>query len=283
MPTTRNADVYRLYIEARKLWRSKIEWQLTKEELSGIVRDVSLAAERGDWGARALLAQFYREGLGPLDTNHALDPAPEEAVKLVRMAAAVGQPWGYYDLGVAYEHGYGGVPYDNRIAWAYYLKAAELGSPEAQMALASAYREAKRRDEERAMLMCAYQQGHGPAADRLAIYARLRKNFAEALAFYQQGTKFGSEECAAALMLFFYSEIWERRSKEKKDELSREGIFADRDRADRYMEISEALKINPDLRLGRLDKVLPLPPAELPEWHGIEAALDPEPEGPPTY
>jgi len=45
--------------------------------------------------------------------------------------ASTQRPWGYYDLGVAYEHGYGGAVQDDQIAWAYYLKAAELGSPEA--------------------------------------------------------------------------------------------------------------------------------------------------------
>ncbi len=283
MPRTRNADSYRLYIDARKAWRSKIAWQHSRDELLRILQAVKTSAAQGDWGARALLAHFYLRGLGPLDTNHVLDPAPEKSIELVRMAVAAGQPWGYYDLGVAYEHGYGGIPYDQDIAWAYYLKAAELGSPDAQMALASAYGEVDRLEAEHAMLMCAYKQGHGPAAEQLAIYARLYKRFGEAAKFYQQGTKFGSKECASALMLFFNAEIWSQRSNEEKDELRQEGIVADSTRADGYRTISELLAINPDLRLSRLDKILPLPPAELPEWHGIEAALDPEPEGPPTY
>ena len=44
------------------------------------------------------------------------------------MAVAAGQACGYYDLGVAHEHGYGGAAQDEKIAWGYYLKAAELGS-----------------------------------------------------------------------------------------------------------------------------------------------------------
>jgi hypothetical protein len=36
-------------------------------------------------------------------------------------------------------------------------------------------------------------------------------------------------------------------------------------------------------RILRLDQVLPLPPATLPAWHGIQDAIEPEPDGPPTY
>lgn len=215
MPKTRDRAAYRLYINARKLWRSKIEWQLTRQEALSILHDVQAAASQGDWGARALMAYFYRSGLGPLDTNHVLDPDGDKSIEIVRTAVAAGQAWGYYDLGVAYEHGYGGAAQDDQIAWAHYRKAAELGSPEAQMALASAYVKIKRWDAEEAMLMCAYKQGHGPAA---------------------------------------YS-----------------------------LDISDALDVNPDLKLTRLEQVLPLPPSELPSWQGIQDALGPESEDAPTY
>jgi uncharacterized protein len=283
MPKHRDPAAYGLYINARKLWRSKIEWQLTHQEATSILHDVQTAANQGDWGARALMAHFYLSGLGPLDKNHVLDPDPDKSVEIVRMAVAAGQAWGYYDLGVAYEHGYGGAPYDEDIAWAYYLKAAELGSPDAQMALASAYEKAKRDDAEEAMVMCAYKQGHGPAAYDLGITADVFKNFAAALEFYQAGTRFGSTDSAAALMLIFDTEKWSRRDKVDQDALKRQGILPDAKRAERYNQIADALEINPDLKLTRLDQVLPLPPAELPAWHGIQDAIEPEPEGPPAY
>ncbi|MET0266127.1 MAG: contractile injection system protein, VgrG/Pvc8 family, partial [Duganella sp.] len=144
----RDPAAYRLYIEARKLWRSKQAWVLTREENAKILKDVSTAADMGDWGARALMAHFYLYGLGGLETNKVLDPVPEKAIEIERMAVAAGQPWGFYDLGVAYEHGYGDVPQDTDLAWAYYLRAAELGSPDAQMALASAYGDARRFEDE---------------------------------------------------------------------------------------------------------------------------------------
>lgn len=283
MPKTRDPEAYRLYIAARKLWRSKIAWQFTRQELLGIFNDVQTAANRGDWGARALMAYFYRHGLGPLDTNHVLDPDADKLVEILRSAVAAGQAWGYYDLGVAHEHGYGGAAQDEQIAWAYFLKAAELGSPEAQMALASAYLKAERHDAEEAMVMCAYKQGHGPAAYKLGNYAKLFKNFAAALEYYQAGVKFGSKDSAVALRIMFDTKHWSSREKQDQVALRELGILPDPERKSRYDQISDALDLNPDLKFIRLDKVLALPPAELPTWQGVQDATEPEPDGPPTY
>ena len=283
MPRTRDPAAYRLYINARKLWRSKIEWQLTRQEALSILHDVQAAANQGDWGARALMAYFYRTGLGPLDTNKVLDPDADKLVQILRSAAATGQAWAYYDLGVAHEHGYGGAAQDEQIAWAYYLKAAQLGSPEAQMALASAYLKAERDDAEEAIVMCAYKQEHGPAAYKLGSYAKLHKNFGAALEYYQAGTKFGSEPSAAALMFMFDTEKWNSREKQDQAALRELGILPDPERKRRYKQIDQALDINPDLKLARLNQVLPLPPAELPAWKDIQDAIEPDPEGPPSY
>ncbi|SFV09420.1 hypothetical protein SAMN05216552_10303 [Pseudoduganella namucuonensis] len=283
MPATRDPEVYRLYIQARKLWRSKIEWELSRTEAQQILADVELASKKGDWGARALLAYFYRSGLGPLSSNKVLDQDADKTVAIAREAAAAGQPWGLYDLGVAHEHGYGGAAKDLEIAWAYYLKAARLGSPDAQLALADAYSEAGRSDAEDAMVQCAYQQGHGAAAYRLAIDAKVRKQYREALATYQAGITFGDKDCADALFLLFSRGYWTGASSKEREALSAIGIAADPERKARYDAISNALQINPDLKLGRLDEFLPLPPAKLPEWRGVSDVVTPESDGPPTY
>jgi len=284
MPSTRDPAAYQLYIEARKVWRSKIAWQFTHEEATRILTDVSKAADLGDWGARALMAHFYLYGLGVLDSNHVLDADPDKSVEIARMAANVMQPWGLYDLGVAYEHGYGGVPYDNDLAWAYYLRAAQLGSPEAQMALAQVYSEAGRRGDEIIMQQCAYQQGHGEAAYKLALNSGVNKRYQEGIHLYQEGVKFGSLECARDLgIIFSQGYWWYRDSQDEKDILRSLGIGIDSERKSRYDVIYDALQINPDLKLSRLDKVLPLPPAKLPAWSGVEDAVTPESNGPPTY
>ncbi|MYN28938.1 sel1 repeat family protein [Duganella sp. CY42W] len=283
MPSKRDPVAYNLYIEARKVWRSKIGWQLTRAETTRILTDVGKAAELGDWGARALLARFYLYGLGVLESNHVLDAAPEKGVEIARMAAAEGQPWGVFDLGVAYEHGYGGAVHDPTLAWAYFLRAAELGSPEAQMALASAYGQAGRLADAEAMQQCAYKQGHGLAAYELGIKAELKTRYMDAIRLYQEGVKFGSKESAASLELLFKDGYSPGATDEEKVELRRLGIRADPERKSRYNVIYDALEINPDLRLGRLDEVLPLPPAKLPRWSNVNDAAEPESDGPPTY
>ena len=283
MPASRDPATYGLYIQARKLWRSKIEWQLSHDEATRILTDVKTSADLGDWGARALLAHFYLEGLGPLESNEVLKPDPYKAVEIARMAAKAMLPWGLYDLGVAYEHGYGGAHYDVDLAWAYYLRAAQLGSPEAQMTLAQAYSEAGRRGDEATMLQCAYHQGHGPAAHELALNARVSMKFQEAIRIYQNGVKFGSLECARDLRIMFNQGYWARNSDKEKDALRPLGIKVDAERERRYEAIYDALEINPDLKLSRLDQVLPLPPAPLPKWSGVDSAVEPESNGRPTY
>jgi TPR repeat protein len=283
MPRQRDPDAYRLYIKARNFWRSKVEFEFTREELLGILADVKLAADKGDWGARALLSHFYLTGLGPLDTNMVIDSEAEKGVQIIRQAVAAGQAWGHYDLGVAHEHGYGGAAKDEAISWAYYRRAAELGSPDAQMALADAYEEAGQKDVAQTLRLCAYKQGHGPAATLLGRIAKVRGDFAEALEYYQNGTKFGNEESASALMLFFWSETWNRHTADRLARLRELELQPDSERSKRYEEIQDALALNPDLKLRRLDKVLPLPPAELPSWKGVQDAIEPESDGPPSY
>lgn len=281
MPASRDPAAYRLYIEARKVWRSKIAWQFTREEATRILTDVQKAAKLGDWGARALMAHFYLHGLGVLESNHVLDANPDKSVEIARMAAKEMQPWGLYDLGVAHEHGYGGAHYDVDLAWAYYLKAAQLGSPEAQMALAQAYSDAGRLNDEETMLQCAYQQGHGAAAYALGIDREAsKKDFRAAMKIFQDGVKFGNQDCADSLFLLF---DWKTNSEGDRALLRDLNINLDSERSSRYRAISDALQINPDLKLSKLDQVLPLPPAKLPPWSGVEDAVEPESYDKPTY
>ena len=230
-----------------------------------------------------MLAHFYLEGLGPLDTNKVLDSQPEKAVQIIRQAVAAGQAWGYYDLGVAHQYGYGGAAMDEAISWAYYRRAAELGSPDAQMALAEAYENAKQPEPALYLRMCAYKQEHGAAAMFLGRDAKLDGDFANALKYFQEGTRFGNKDAAASLMLFFWPENWDHFRAEHMNKLRELELKPDAERKARYKTIKNALELNPDLKLKLLDKVLPLPPAELPAWNGVQDAIEPEADAPPTY
>lgn len=151
------------------------------------------------------------------------------------------------------------------------------------MALAGAYGKAERRSDEEYMLRCAYQQGHGPAAYELALWAEIQGRNQDAIRLYQDGAKFGSYDCAVSLHLLFGEGNWAGAGDKQQQALREIGVQKDAEREHRYAAITDALEINPDMKLGRLDQVLPLPPAELPKWRGIEDAIDPEPSGPPTY
>lgn len=181
---------------------------------------------------------------------------------------------------MAHQYGYGGAVMDKAISWAYYRRAAELGSPDAQMALAEAYENAKRHDDALQLRMCAYKQEHGPAANLLGLIAEVDGRFAEALKYDQDGTRFGNKEAAAALMLFFWSENWNQFTAEEMSTLRELELKPDDERYSRYKIIKNALELNPDLRLKLLDKVLPLPPAELPPWNGTQDAIAPETDAP---
>jgi len=151
------------------------------------------------------------------------------------------------------------------------------------MALASAYGEAKRPADEIIMEQCAYQQGHGPAAYELALDAGVDKRYQEAIHLYQEGVKFGSIDCARDLEVMFRHGYWYRNSNEEKTVLRSLGIGVDPEREKRYDAIYDALEINPDLKLSRLDQVLPLPPAQLPAWSGVDDGTAPESNDRPTY
>ncbi|GGY34553.1 hypothetical protein GCM10007387_15620 [Pseudoduganella albidiflava] len=246
MPKLRDPIAHEIYIKARKLWRSKAEWALTREEATQILNGVRDAAERGDWGARALLARFYLQGLGVLESNQVLAPIPEKAIEIVRTGAELQQPWALYDLGVAYQHGYGGVPQDGRIAWAYYAKAAERGSPEAQLALAEAYGASRQIEKQETMRMCAFTQRFGPAASLLGGNRRaVVGDFNAAILFFQNGVEFGDRDSALTLGRLFSEEFWPHMGIKTKPELEVLGIQVDRERSDRYHEIAQALEINP--------------------------------------
>lgn len=152
------------------------------------------------------------------------------------------------------------------------------------MALADAYSNVRRFDAEETMEQCAYKQGHGAAAYALGIDREtIKKNPIEAMKYYQDGVKFGNHDSAATLKSLFITGTWSTLKKEEIAALQAIGVAADPERAHRYDVISDALKINPDLKLSRLDQVLPLPPATLPSWNGIEDAVEPPSTAPPTY
>lgn len=284
MPRTRASEPYKRYIAARKKWRSKRSWELTAEESRWIFHEVQAAAAMGDWGARALMSHFYLNGIGMQNVNRVIEPDPKKAVELMLQAAQNGQAWGYYDLGVAVEYGYADLLPDRTTAWKLYLKAAKLGSPDAQMALANAYEQARKLPEATALFECAYEQGNGQAAYELAVRSFIADHELEAMKYIQDGVAFGSDRCASLMwILFTEGDIAFGATDDQQHLLRDHGYTKDSERGKRYEAIFNALDLNKDLRFPMLAAVIPPPPAKLPEWNGIDDAIGPEPEGPPSY
>ena len=247
------------------------------------------AMAQGHWKATLMWLQVARTGAG-VDSERGrfrVEPEPPETVvagmeTLMRQGVADAFFW----MGEFHGSGYG-VDFSIDREWAFYELAADMGSPLAQTEIALAMPYANRSQEEPKvrkwaneplefkLLECAHAQGHGRASYELGgLLDTLAKTdgivlpgttsaeqFAHALQILHDGTKFGSEDAASYLFASF----------DDGDALVRHSI--DPFRARRYKTLADALWRNPDLRFPNLDKVLPLPPAQLPQWDGQPESL----------
>ena len=99
-------------------------------------------------------------------------------------------------------------------------------------------------------------------AMRLAIV--LLKPKQRALNVLHEGVKFGCAECANALAIEFGHPF---------DLANMLAPYVDKARGERYGVLNRALGFNPNRRFPNLDKILPLPPADLPPWDGQRKSL----------
>ena len=219
------------------------------------------AAERKHWKAMMNLAGLLIQGDGtepyvvPRDT--------ERAIQIVEGAMKLGIPAAFDAMGTYHQRGMG-VNGDTSRAYAFWELASDMGSPSAQAflgrALLAGYDNPKEgiwsnRPIGLKMLECAFAQGNGRAAYELGLEHEMNGNYAEAMRIEHEGVKFGCEKCANSLSSLF-----------RGAELANGGPSRDPARAERYGALGDALYINPDLRFPNLDKVVPLPPAKLPQW-----------------
>jgi hypothetical protein len=240
------------------------------------------AADRRHWKAMLNLASLYIEGRDP---PHGV----EDAVKLVEDAMRLGIPAAYDRMGVFYLNGTG-VNGDSTLGYAFIQKAAEMGNPQAMTFLGDKLRAGT--DGAIAgywanipvaikMLECALSQGLGEAAYNLrylAEYPRFANGDddegasskdkadakARALSILHEGVKLGCSSCARSLAVEF------RGGLNASDTLP---AFPDKARAERYSLLSNALSFDSNRRFPNLDRVLPLPPADLPPWNGDRDTL----------
>jgi hypothetical protein len=266
-----------------------------ERDYNKIVQLTRKAAERHHWKAMLNLASLYLEKRDP-------QRGVEDAVQLVERAIRLGIPAAYDRMGTYYMNGIG-VRSDPTRAYAFWQKAAQMGNPQAMAYLGEKLRAG--RDGvipgywdnipiATKMLECALGQGYGPAAEVLQyLYASPRASDgtvigdptsatkSRALKALHEGVRFGCEKCARDLWIEFDHPF------DLADMLV---PHVDKARGERYRVLSNELGFNPDARFPNLDKVLPLPPADLPPWNGdrdtlLEAAMGvslKRPPPPPT-
>lgn len=228
------------------------------------------AMKLGHWKAQFNLAGMYLKGIGvPQDI--------EKAISLTEDLMRKGVPAAWDNMGAYYMGGVGPLEQDATVAYAFWQKAADMGSMAAQTYIGAKLLAASDQPPEAwanrnvgmKMLECAYAQGDGRAGYELGLeYATLgqadKTKKAPALQYFQQAVKWGSAK--ASIALFSNFDIG-------PSDASNVVAEVDKSRSERYGVLTDALERNPDLRFPNLDKVLPLPPAKLPMWNGDRETL----------
>ncbi|BBA40359.1 MULTISPECIES: tetratricopeptide repeat protein [Burkholderia] len=229
------------------------------------------AADRGHWKAMLNLASLILSDYPGVPRHD-----PEAAIVWVEKAMQLGVPDAFDMMGTYHENGLvkGG---DATSAYAFFQRAADMGSPSAQTFLgfkmSGSYDSPDGEFWGNAtigmeMLQCALAQGYGDAAyDLGGLYkGATPESKLRALKVLHEGVKLGCAKCAKDLASEFRG----------FDLTSGNNLVGhvDTARADRYLRLGEALEhAKGRLKLPNLDKILPLPPAPLPKWDGNAKTL----------
>ncbi|MEQ4924171.1 SEL1-like repeat protein [Proteus hauseri] len=189
----------------------------------------------------------------------------EEVIDLTEQLIKMDIPFGYYIMGTYLQRGYG-VKQDPDAALQYFLKAAVMGNADGQLAIGELFLNGRtplyRLDLGRTMLKCAAEQGNTNAAYSLAMDYEVRdKDYSQALIFYQLAIRYGHGQSAYQLSRNF-------NTSDPDNRLDYMGLLVDPERVRRYKMIEEELSSNPRAKFPDIDKIVPLPPAELPKWDG---------------
>lgn len=254
-----------LALDTPDVWKDDRNWPR-------IIELYTKAAERKHWKAMNNLATLYQTGVWGLKDSNKVFVArnSKAAMALTEDAMRMGVPLAYAVMGNYYSDGFV-VKQDATAAWAFWQQAADMGSDYAQFTIGRSLLTSQDAPERSRwantpigvkMLECAFAQGNGNAAEELGVqYKIVNNDKPRALHYLHEGVKFGNAQAANYLADEF----------ENVGGLAPHGI--DQARADRYWALGKALAHNPDLRLPNLDKILPLPPAKLPQWNGKPADL----------
>jgi hypothetical protein len=256
---SRDAEADQLYKHARWLAKGNI---LKRDPATHpiVERLLRIATAHSHDKANIELRRMIEKGQA-----HSTDPM-NEVIDLVQELIKRGIPSGYYDMGWYLEHGFG-VRTDKELAFKYYRKSADLGSPEGQYLVGEKLDKRAMYGPDiaavgKAMQKCAGDQGHAKAANEYAIGMRRAGQLAEAATYLQLSASAGSAQAAHALTAAF--------SKRNKDKIYDIGQSIDPEREARYEAVCKFLfdyeYLNPQVL--ELAEIAPWPPAKLPPWDG---------------
>nr|WP_010406202.1 MULTISPECIES: DUF6396 domain-containing protein [Pseudomonas syringae group] len=227
------------------------------KDFKEVARYYRIAASHSHYKAATNLQALITEGLVESPDGE------KETIDLVEKFIALGVPGAYYDMAHYIEAGYG-VEQNQEKANAYFRKAADLGSADAQYYVATLLGRLKGGvGVMEQMLSCAAYQGHAQSARELAAYLRTGKKYKNAVDAYQQAIKLGNTISAKMLSEAF-------KGVSSSESLFYMGLEFDEERSKRYDAVHKFLKKNEALgaKVPDLDNIAPLPPAKLPEWDG---------------
>lgn len=256
----RDPEADQLYKHARWLRKGNVLKQ-DATVYPAIERLIRISAAYGHDKANIELRRMLEEGQAKSS-----DPV-NEVIDLVEDLIRRGIPSGYYDMGWYLEHGYG-VKADRELAFKYYRKSADLGSPEGQHLVGRMLTDKSKHGAQIAaigwaMYQCAANQNHAKAANDYGIYLQVTERFVDAPKYLQIAARAGSSVAAYGLSRAF-------GKKGNAREIDRLDQAPDPEREQRYMKISTFLHdyeyLNPSVQ--EIDEIVPLPPAKLPPWDG---------------
>jgi TPR repeat protein len=256
----RDPEAEQLYKHARWLVKGNT-LQPKPEVYPKIERLVRIAAAHGHDKANIELQRMLSSG------QAASAGRRQEVIDLTEALIARGIPSGHYSMGWYLERGYG-VEQDEELALKYYRKSADLGSPEGQFLVGTKLNSEIKHGKEiaaigLAMWRCAADQGHAEAAERTGIDDRIEGHLAEAARYFQIAAANGNSGGA-----FKLANAFGPRSTQFSE--MNFGFALDAERERRYRAIWDFLDRHEHFYAKALEigRIVPLPPAPLPEWDG---------------
>lgn len=242
-PLDREAELW--FQEARGLEKELRDWPR-------VVELYEQAIAKDHWKAMHNLARLYRTGW---PGRPGVEKNTQKMLDLYERMVELKVPLGYYNWAVAAERGKGMLR-DDRMASSYMFQAAQLGSPQAQVALGNYFAFSLPSDKQddqmaEAYFKCAGAQDNPEAlVETAAFYDSAKENYPRALFYYQRAASLGSTSAVSTLSSVFNPESAPSFTL---------GYRPDPKIHELYEKLYAQLRENADLRFPDLAREYPLP------------------------